>query len=77
MPGDVAVHEPHARIVRFEGDDQEAARGEEGHVPARGVVVLEGEVLGGVEGAAGLLEDDEVVAVEVDLVSLVSKVDTL
>ena len=41
MPGDVAVDEPRARVIGFEGDDDEAAGGEEDDVPTRGVGVVE------------------------------------
>ena len=67
VAGDVAVHEPAARVVGLEGDDDEALRGQEDDVAARRVVELQVEE-GGVVGLAGhLLEDGEVVAVEVDL----------
>lgn len=66
MPGDVAVYQPGARVVRFEGDDDEAVGGEEDDVAAWGVVEFEvQERL--VEGSGGLLEEGEVVPVEVDL----------
>ena len=69
MPGDVAVDEPRARIIGFERDDDEAACGEEDHVPTRGVGEVEVEICGSgeVESGAGLLEEGEVVAVQMDL----------
>ena len=69
MPCDVAVQEPDARIVGFEGDGDVAGAGEEGDVAAGRVLVVEfsvGEV-GLVEGNGLLGEYYEVVAVEVDL----------
>lgn len=66
MVGDVAVEEPGARVVGLEGDDDDAVGGEEGDVAARGVVQVEGGD-GAVEGGGGLGEEDEVVAVEVEL----------
>ena len=70
MPSNVAVEEPDARVVGAEGDGNVAGAGEEGDVAAGRVFVVElsvGEV-GCVEGDGLLGEDDEVVAVEVDLV---------
>ena len=38
VPGDVAVQEPGARVVGFEGEDEIAVLGQERHVAARRVV---------------------------------------
>ena len=38
VPGDVAVQEPGSRVVGFEGEDEIAVLGQQGHVAARGVV---------------------------------------
>ena len=66
MHRDVAVQEPRARVVGFECDDDESARGEEYDVAAGRVVEFRGEVRV-VERGGGLLEQREVVAVEMDL----------
>ncbi len=61
------MHEPGARVVRWEGDNDPAAAGEEGHVSAVWVVECEGRCLGaGVEDAAAASKDVKVVAVEMD-----------
>lgn len=69
VPGDMAVHQPGAGVVRLEGDDGPATCGEHGDVTARGVLAVETEnVLGLVEDVArlgsrssigGAAEDDE------------------
>ena len=38
VPGDVAVQEPGSRVVGFEGEDEIAVLGQQGHVAARRVV---------------------------------------
>ena len=63
----MAVHEPHARVVGLEADDQVPVHGQHGHVPARRVLRAEG-VVACVEGGAALGQDDEVVPVQVDRV---------
>lgn len=61
----MAMHQPGARVVGGEGEDQVAARRQGGHVAARGVG--EGEAgRRAVPDAGAGLEDVEVVAVEVD-----------
>lgn len=67
MPRDVAVDEPGAGVVRLEGDDDVAARGEQHDVAAGGVADVQGTLQGAVELPGTLVEDGEVVAVEVDL----------
>ena len=69
VPGDVAVDEPRARVIGFESNDDEPARGEEDDVPTWGIVVVEVEVCGSgeVERKVRLLEEGEVVAVKMDL----------
>ena len=66
MPGDVAVQEPHARIVGLEGQDQIPVRGQQGHVASGGVVEVECHQRIPV-WLIGLGQDGEVVAVQVDL----------
>ena len=68
MPGDVAVHEPRARVIGFEGDVEEADCGEEGDVAARGVDEVQGREAedGGDVAAEAFFEDEKVVAVEVE-----------
>ena len=67
MPRDMAMQEPGARVVGFEGDDEVATCGEKGNVSAGRVIEVHvGETRP--VGCFGLLEDGEVVAVEVDLV---------
>ena len=66
VQGDVAVHDPGARVVEAEGDDGVAVLGQEDDVPSGRVVGGEVDAVG--EGLVGdLLQDGEVVAVEVDL----------
>ena len=48
MPRDVAVHEPGAWVVGFEGDDDVASRGEQNDVAASGVADVEGALEGSV-----------------------------
>ncbi len=69
MPRDVAVQEPDARVVGFEGDGDVAGAGEEGYVSTGRVVVVEHAVceVGFVKGDDLLGENYEVVAVEMDL----------
>ena len=69
VPGDVAVHQPGARVVRLEGDDQPTLGREHGDVAAGRVPGVElGDVGGRVEGleARGVgvrsAEDQEIVA---------------
>jgi len=64
---DVAVHQPGARVVGAEGDDQEAVAREEGDVAPRRVVELQVQGVGGEAPAFGLLKDDKVVTVEMHL----------
>ena len=66
MPGDMAMQQPGARIVGFEGDNEVAACRQKGDVSAGWIVEVQvGET--GPVGCFGLFEDGEVVAVEVDL----------
>ena len=66
MPRDMAVQQPGAGVVGFEGDDEVAACGEKSDVSAGRVVEVHvGET--GPVGGFGLFEDGEVMAVEVDL----------
>ena len=68
MPRDVTMHSPRAWVVRFESEDQVAARWQQGDVAARWVD--EGkicEVGYAPVGCGGLFENNEIVAVEVDL----------
>lgn len=44
MPGDVAMHEPDARIVCAERNDEVAASREQGDVATRRVVPIQGRV---------------------------------
>ena len=69
MPRDVAVQEPDAGVVGFEGDGDVAGAGEEGYVSTRRVFVVKHTVyeMGFIEGDGLLGEDYEVVAVEMDL----------
>ena len=69
MPCDVAVQEPDARVVGFEGDGDVAGAGEEGYVSTGRVLVVEHTVceVGFVEGNGLLGENHKVVAVEMDL----------
>lgn len=61
----MAVHEPGARVVGFEGKDEVARAGKGGRISTDGVVCFErGDVAGPV--ACALSEDVEVVAVKVD-----------
>ena len=74
MPRDVAMHRPNAWIVGFEGERDVAAQRQESHVATGWVVEVEdGRVLdvGGLEGGVLLGEEEEVVAVEVDLAVVV------
>lgn len=76
VPGNMAVHEPGAGVVRLEGQDEPATRGEHGHVAADGVVGLEiGPVGARVVDVTGLArrsgvrrapDNDEIVPVKVD-----------
>ena len=66
MSGDMAVHEPGARVVGFESDDDIAAPGHEDDVAAGWVVEFQVEVRSVEFLVVGLLEEGEVVAVEVD-----------
>ena len=61
MPANVAVHEPGAGVVSFKADDEVAAGGEHGNVPAGGVGGCQRCICGGV-GAGSLGEDVKVVA---------------
>jgi hypothetical protein len=65
MPGDVAVHQPGARVVELEGEGEVAVARQGGDVAARRVDVVEGAVCA-VECGRGLRQDPEVVAVQVD-----------
>ena len=65
MVRDVAVHDPCARVVCLEGDDDVSICGQQHDVPAHGVVAFGSQA--GRKGEGGGLEDGEVVAVEVDL----------
>ncbi len=67
MTGDVAVHEPRARIIGLERDDDEAVCGHQHDIAPRGVEPVQADVGCVVDGVFGLLEDGEVVSVEVDL----------
>lgn len=68
VEGDVTVHQPGARIVGDEGEDEVAVRRQHGHVAPRRVLVVEG--LGVVVDARVGAEDVKVVAVQVDRVRL-------
>lgn len=65
----VAVQQPVARVVRLEGDDDEAVGGQQDDVAAGRVDQIEIKLrrVAGVRLVLGLLENGEVVAVEVDL----------
>jgi hypothetical protein len=64
---DMAVHEPGARVVGFEGKHEVARAGEGGGIPTNGVVCFErGDVAGPV--ACALSEDVEIMAVKMDRV---------
>lgn len=67
VPRDVAMHEPDARVVRLERDDEVAACGQQGHVASRRVVALEHRRLL-VVWLLRLGQQGEVVAVKVDRV---------
>lgn len=73
VPGDVAVHEPRARVVELEGEREVAVARERGRVPARRVLDVEARRVA-VEDARGLGQDPEVVAVEVDRVGDAARV---
>lgn len=62
VPGDVAVQEPGAGVVGFEGDDDEAAGGEENHVSTGGVFEVGFELVGTVK-LARLLQQSEIMPV--------------
>lgn len=64
VPADVAVHQPRARVVRLEREDQVARAVQHGRVSPGRVVEGEGDVVAVGAGAGG--EDEEVVAVEMD-----------
>ena len=76
VPGNMAVHQPRARVVGAESDEQPALGGKHGDVaPGRVVALQAGDVHGRVEHIAGLAdgghvgrpaEDEEVVAVQMD-----------
>ena len=66
MPGNVAVDQPSARIVSFEGNGDETAGWEEDNVTARGIVEFEFE-FGWIEACVGLLEERKVMAVKMYL----------
>lgn len=70
VPGYVAVQEPGARVVGFEGEDEVSVCGQQGHVAARGVVEVQFYHRIPV-WCVGLRQYREVVAVEMDL-SIVS-----
>ena len=71
MPRDVAVHEPGARVVGTERDDQIASRGQQGHVSSRWVIRLQVDQTVPIP-TAGLLEDRKVMPVKMNLAALVS-----
>lgn len=68
VPRDVAMYHPGAGVVRFEGDDEIAVGGEEGHVPAWGVFEVERDFVPTGIGGGGLVQEGKVVAVEMDWV---------
>ena len=72
MPGNVAVQEPGARVVRLEGQDEVAVRGQQGHVASRGVVEVQLHECVPVR-CVRLRQDSEVVAVKMDLLVRQSK----
>ena len=63
----VAVYEPCAGIIGFEGYDHVPTSRQQYYVAARGVLESEVEGMGGEGFVVGLLKDGKVVAVEVDL----------
>lgn len=66
---DVAVHDPDARVVGLEGDDEVAFVGQERHVAARRVDECEvgfGHVAFGHSVRHALVQNGKIVAVEVD-----------
>lgn len=65
MPRDMAVHQPHARIIRGEGQKQVATGRQYSRIPTRGVVEIEARGTA-VPDAVSAADDVEVVAVEVD-----------
>jgi len=65
MPGDMAVQEPDARVIRLEGDDKVSGSRQHGDVAARRVGPSRVD-RGGVESSSTLGDEVEVVAVEVD-----------
>lgn len=67
MPGDMAVQNPHARVIRLEADGHVAVARQQGHVAPGRVVVLEGPVgdVVLVEGPVLLRQQHEVVPVQV------------
>ncbi len=66
MPCDMAMQQPGAGVVGFEGDDEVAARGEKGDVSAGRIVEIHVGETGPVRSFR-LFEDGEVVAVKMDL----------
>ena len=72
---DVAVHQPGARVVGLEGDDDEAVVGEQDNVAPRRVNERELELCGIVRLIFSLLEDGKVMAVEMDLCHVKSAAD--
>lgn len=67
MPGYVAMHEPAARVVGLESDDNEAASGQKHYVSSGRVVKREIEPAGVVLLIFLLLQKSEIVAVEMNL----------
>ena len=69
MFGDVAMHEPGARIVRFESNNGVTVRGQKDNVAARGIIPGKVEVrgFGGNCRIGDLGQDGEVMSVEMDL----------
>lgn len=70
MVGDVAVHQPHARIVSFEGDGSEAVTWEEHSVAARRVLFVGSKdvrIVGNPCLVVLLVNNGEIVTVEMDL----------
>jgi hypothetical protein len=63
MSRNMTVHKPAARVVGFEGDDDEAASGQKHNIASRGVVELEIESVDVIVLIFGLLEDGEIMAV--------------
>ena len=71
MPGDMAMHDPDAGIIRLESESKVAFGREQRHISSRRIIVFESSILQviHVEVAVLLREKHKVVAVEMDWVS--------